>query len=140
MKKKKQAKALKPIPGFKNEDEEREFWAIHDSTEYIDWSKAEETSFPNLKRTTEWARSSEPSEYVGPRITSVSFCGDIMTVNADNGLVISVLWNKYKRLLDGSESARNNFRLIGGGTGIHWPELDEDLSLEGLIRDSQNQD
>ena len=31
----------KPIPQFNNEDEEREFWATHDSTEYIDWSKAE---------------------------------------------------------------------------------------------------
>jgi hypothetical protein len=34
-------KALKPIPQFKDEDEEREFWSTHDSTEYIDWSKAE---------------------------------------------------------------------------------------------------
>lgn len=34
-------KKLKKIPRFKNEDAEREFWAVHDSTEYIDWSKAE---------------------------------------------------------------------------------------------------
>lgn len=140
MKKKKQSKLLKPIPGFRNEDEEREFWATHDSTEYIDWSKAEEPLFPNLKRTTELADSGEPAQYVGPRITGVSFCGDIMTVNVDDGQVISVRWNKYKRLRNSSDSARNNFMLIGSGTGIHWPELDEDLSLAGLIRDSQNQD
>lgn len=42
-------KKLKIIPKFKNEDEEREFWATHDSTNYIDWSKAEEIIFPNLK-------------------------------------------------------------------------------------------
>ena len=44
---------LKEVPAFKNEDEEREFWAVHDSTEYFDWSKAEEASFPNLKPTTQ---------------------------------------------------------------------------------------
>ena len=46
-------KKLKPIPGFKNEDEEDEFWSTHDSTDYIDWSKAERVSFPNLKLSTE---------------------------------------------------------------------------------------
>lgn len=41
---------LKPIPNFKSEDEERDFWATHDSTEYIDWSQAiVNPVFPNLK-------------------------------------------------------------------------------------------
>jgi predicted DNA binding CopG/RHH family protein len=39
----------KRIPKFKNEDEEREFWATHDSTEYINWNQAERITFPNLK-------------------------------------------------------------------------------------------
>jgi len=39
----------KPIPRFKNEDAEREFWANHDSTEFIDWRKAKRTTLPNLK-------------------------------------------------------------------------------------------
>lgn len=43
---------LKPIPEFKNEDEEREFWATHDSTEYVDWSQARRVIFPNLKPST----------------------------------------------------------------------------------------
>ena len=43
---------LKDIPTFKNEDEERTFWASHDSTEYIDWSEAEETVLPLLKPST----------------------------------------------------------------------------------------
>ena len=46
-------KKFKKIPTFKNEDEEREFWSLHDSTDYIDWSKAERVSFPNLKPSTE---------------------------------------------------------------------------------------
>ena len=42
-------KKLKRIPKFKTEDEEREFWATHDSTEYMDWSKARLTLFSSLK-------------------------------------------------------------------------------------------
>jgi len=41
----------KRIPKFRNEDEEREFWASHDSTDYIDWSEAKEVIMPNLKPT-----------------------------------------------------------------------------------------
>ena len=42
----------KHIPSFKNEDEERAFWKTHDSTEFIDWSKAKKAVFPNLKPST----------------------------------------------------------------------------------------
>ena len=42
----------KQIPEFKNEDEEREFWATHDSTEYLDWDQAERVAFPKLKPST----------------------------------------------------------------------------------------
>ena len=45
-------KKLKKIPQFKNEVEEREFWRNHDSTEYVDWSKATFASFPDLKLST----------------------------------------------------------------------------------------
>ena len=44
-------KSLKPIPQFKNEKQERKFWMTHDSTEYVDWSKARRAVFPNLKPT-----------------------------------------------------------------------------------------
>lgn len=42
----------KQIPEFENEDEEREFWASHDSAEYLDWEKAEQVVFPKLKPST----------------------------------------------------------------------------------------
>ena len=45
-------KKLKPIPRFKSEAEERQFWETHDSTEYLDWSKAQRARFPNLKPAT----------------------------------------------------------------------------------------
>ena len=44
-------KNLKQIPEFKNDEEERTFWLTHDSTEYVDWSKARKAVFPNLKPT-----------------------------------------------------------------------------------------
>jgi predicted DNA binding CopG/RHH family protein len=43
---------LKPIPAFANEDEEDKFWQTHDSTDYVDWSKAERLRLPNLKLST----------------------------------------------------------------------------------------
>ena len=44
-------KRFKELPKFKNEDEERDFWATHDSTDYFDWSKAKRVIFPNLQLT-----------------------------------------------------------------------------------------
>ena len=43
---------LKPVPTFRTEAEERKFWEMHDSTDYVDWSKAERVRFPNLKPST----------------------------------------------------------------------------------------
>jgi predicted DNA binding CopG/RHH family protein len=51
LKKEKYIMKKKTIPKFKNEDEERKFWGKNDSTEYIDWKKAEKATFPNLKPT-----------------------------------------------------------------------------------------
>lgn len=45
-------KKLKPIPAFKSEAAERNFWETHDSSDYIDWRKAERARFPNLKPST----------------------------------------------------------------------------------------
>jgi predicted DNA binding CopG/RHH family protein len=46
------SKPVKTIPVFANEDEERAFWASHDSTDYLDWSSAKKVSLPNLKPST----------------------------------------------------------------------------------------
>jgi predicted DNA binding CopG/RHH family protein len=45
-------KKLKPVPKFRSEREERKFWETHDSTDYVDWSKAKRVTFPNLKLST----------------------------------------------------------------------------------------
>jgi len=43
---------LKPIPTFRTEAQERNFWETHDSTDYLDWSKVKRVRFPNLKPST----------------------------------------------------------------------------------------
>ena len=63
----------------------------------------------------------------------VSVTDDMLTVHLSDGRRIAAPVNWYPRLAKGSKSERANWRLIGRGTGIHWPDLDEDISIEGLL-------
>jgi hypothetical protein len=56
-----------------------------------------------------------------------------LTVRLHDGRSLSVPLAWYPRLLDGTQAERENCELIGGGEGIHWPALDEDISIEGLL-------
>jgi CopG antitoxin of type II toxin-antitoxin system len=58
-------KKLKPIPHFHSEAEEREFWESHDSTDYVDWSKAQRARFTNLKLSTPLSVSTKPPRSAG---------------------------------------------------------------------------
>jgi len=58
---------------------------------------------------------------------------DSLAVDLSDGRTVSVPLVWYPRLLQGSSKERNNWRLIAGGEGIHRPDLDEDLSVEGII-------
>jgi hypothetical protein len=64
---------------------------------------------------------------------SVSVTEDSLTVDLDDGRSISVPLAWFPRLLHGTTKERNNWRLIGKGEGIHWPDLDEDISIEGIL-------
>ena len=61
---------------------------------------------------------------------------DILLIILNTGAVLQEKISKYPRLHNASESALTTYKLIGKGTGIHCPELDEDLSLKGLLRDT----
>lgn len=63
----------------------------------------------------------------------VSVTEDTLIVDLNDGRTISVPLAWYPRLLHGSPEERNNWRLIGNGEGIHWPDLDEDVSVENLM-------
>ena len=56
-----------------------------------------------------------------------------LTVDLADGRSISAPLAWYPRLWHGTTAVRENWRLIGNGSGIHWPDLDEDISAEGLI-------
>jgi hypothetical protein len=58
---------------------------------------------------------------------------DHLSVDLDDGRTITVPLAWYPRLVRGTESERNDWRLIGDGHGIHWQALDEDISVAGLL-------
>lgn len=68
------------------------------------------------------------------RVLSVEFSDDALIVGLRDGRVISVPLAWFPRLLRATATQRNNWNVAGGGYGIHWPDLDEDLSTEGLLR------
>lgn len=67
------------------------------------------------------------------RAQQVTVTDDSLTVDLADGRTISAPLAWYPRLVHGTPQERNNWRLIGDGEGIHWPDLDEDLSVEGLL-------
>lgn len=68
------------------------------------------------------------------RVKSVDITDDTLSVALVDGRMISVPLVWYPRLLNATVAQRNNWRISGGGYGIHWPDVDEDLSTEGLLR------
>ncbi len=68
------------------------------------------------------------------RVLDVAFTDDALSVSLRDGRTITVPLAWYPRLLDATPVQRKNWKIAGGGYGIHWPDLDEDLSTEGLLR------
>ncbi|MCC5807025.1 MAG: DUF2442 domain-containing protein [Opitutales bacterium] len=64
---------------------------------------------------------------------SVGFTEDSMVVYLVDGRSVSVPLAWYPRLSSGTKEEREDYELIGDGEGIHWPGLDEDISVEGII-------
>jgi hypothetical protein len=68
-----------------------------------------------------------------PEALNVSLTDDTLSVDLSDGRSISVPIAWFPRLLHSTEQERNNWRLIGKGQGIHWEEIDEDISIKGLL-------
>lgn len=66
-------------------------------------------------------------------VQNVTVTEDSLTVDLSDGRRVSVPLTWFPRLLHGTSEERKNWRLIGDGEGIHWPDLDEDISVENLI-------
>jgi hypothetical protein len=74
------------------------------------------------------------SEVEIPLATSVSFEADRFVVELSDGRAIAVPYAYSPRLVDATPGQRAHYELSGGGYGIHWEEIDEDLSVVGLLR------
>ena len=70
----------------------------------------------------------------GERVKDVHFTEDTMAVDLLDGrtIIVPLVW--YPKLLEAAPEQRLNWKISGAGYGIHWPDLDEDLSTEGLLR------
>jgi hypothetical protein len=73
------------------------------------------------------------AEFPQPYAVAVTVSDDTLTVDLTDGRTISAPIAWYPRLARATPGERRNWRLIGGGEGIHWPDLDEDISVDGLL-------
>mgnify|MGYP001593911521 CR=1 FL=1 len=72
-------------------------------------------------------------EIEAPRAETVTVTKDTLSVELNDGRTIAVPLEWFPRLLCARASERNNWRLVGRGHGIHWEEIDEDISIDGLL-------
>ena len=73
------------------------------------------------------------NELQAVKAIEVNVTEDNLVVELDDGRILSIPLTWYPRLWHGTTAERQNWRMIGDGMGIHWPDLDEDISIEGLI-------
>jgi hypothetical protein len=69
-----------------------------------------------------------------PKAVELWFTDDMLYVRLDDGREVGTPLEWFPKLRNATDQQRNNWRFIGKGVGIHWEELDEDLSVRGLIR------
>ena len=77
-------------------------------------------------------RTSEPR--AGEKIKAVRIDEDTLTVDLADGRTVSTPLAWYPRLLHASPEQRNNFLISSAGFGIHWPDVDEDISVASLLK------
>lgn len=68
-----------------------------------------------------------------PRVVNATVTDDTLSVDLEDGRTVSVPIGWYPRLAHGTPEERANFDISGAGYGIHWPDLDEDIGVEGLL-------
>ncbi|MBI5653689.1 MAG: DUF2442 domain-containing protein [Chloroflexi bacterium] len=68
-----------------------------------------------------------------PRATQVTVDEDTLSVDLEDGRTVSIPIGWYPRLAFGTPAERANFQISGAGYGIHWPDLDEDIGIEGIL-------
>jgi hypothetical protein len=69
----------------------------------------------------------------GERVSNVYFTEDALSVDLFDGRTITIPLAWYPRLLHATQEQRANWQIVGAGFGIHWPDIDEDLTTQGLL-------
>jgi len=82
--------------------------------------------------------STLPTEFQRPRADRIRVTRDGLVVDLADGRTIITPLSWYPRLHSATPAERRNWRLIAAGEGIHWPDLDEDISTEGLLAGSRS--
>ncbi len=77
--------------------------------------------------------STSASDIARPTAVSVAVTDNAITLGLGDGRSLSVPVEWYPRLQAATSSERSNWRLLGHGRGIHWPDIDEDISVEDLL-------
>jgi hypothetical protein len=67
------------------------------------------------------------------KVLNVEITDDTLSVDLEDGRTVSVPIGWYPRLAHGTDAERTNFEISGAGYGVHWPDLDEDIGVEGLL-------
>lgn len=75
--------------------------------------------------------SASTPEY--PRAVDLSFDDEMLVVRLEDGRELRVPLECYPSLRDATDQQRHRWEFIGGGVGVHWPEIDEDLSIRGML-------
>jgi hypothetical protein len=68
-----------------------------------------------------------------PRAVDLSFDDEMLVVRLEDGRELRVPVEWYPSLRDATDEQRQRWEFIGGGIGVHWPDLDEDLSIRGML-------
>lgn len=72
-------------------------------------------------------------EYEYPRIMDVAVSNDVITAQLSDGRSVSVPLAWSWRLSEATPTQRTHYEIIGSGQGVHWPEVDEDISVAGML-------
>lgn len=74
-----------------------------------------------------------PTTFISSKIIGMAVADETLAVDLDDGQTVIVPIGWYPRLAYGTPAERANFKISGAGYGIHWPDLDEDVGVEGLL-------
>jgi hypothetical protein len=88
---------------------------------------------PVCGRQRQYGMNTSMANIIAPEAVSVLITEDSLTVDLMDGRTITVPLTWFPRIIHGNSAERKNWKLVGNGKGIHWEELDEDISVEGLL-------